>query len=185
MLFSQASEELQELLSELVDGQLDEDGLLRLDEILWTFPELQTLYNRFVTLHGMLHWSASPPLESALPPIGPMPAVDLPRHAAVFHSSPPLGFPGGAWHGAAGYFARHELLLSYLIAMVVFAVGLLVGLTTQVSHQHETQTAETGGRRRLRRRTKSSSLESPAWSAAAGPIATRLRPPTRFSWAAA
>ena len=76
------------------------------------------------------------------PKLGPVNVANLP--IAVFPSDdnrgvtrpapapPVIGLLGGAWHGTVGYFSS-GWPLAYLVATVIFGVGLLVGSVVHVS----------------------------------------------------
>ncbi len=134
MLTSQPPKELRELLSELVDGQLDAHGLRRLEEILRTSPESQTFYDSFMTLHGMLLWGAGPPL-SAVPSRTDLVSVADPQsQAGDFPPPPPSGLLGAAWHGATGYLSNHDFVLPYSISAVLIGIAMWVSSMIYVSH---------------------------------------------------
>ncbi len=138
---AQAPEELRELLSKLVDGQLDPGGLGRLDEMLWTSPELQPFYDRFMTLHSMLLWRAGPPLSGVPAPAEPVFITERESSAGVA-AAPSFGLLGAAWRGAGGYFSSHDFVLAYSVATVLFGIAMWLGSLIYVSHDYQVATAE-------------------------------------------
>lgn len=58
--------ELKELFGKLLDGELDETQQCRLTEILQTRDEARALYHKYMTVHGLLLWTLSPPNTPAL-----------------------------------------------------------------------------------------------------------------------
>ena len=132
MLASPAAKELRDLLGELVNGQLGADDMRRLDEILWTYPELQAFYDDFMTLHSMLLWASGPPLSATPPPTGPVSAINPLSQATATPPSSPFDFLGSTIHGTVGY-AFQAWSLAYLAAAALLGIGLLIGSLIHVS----------------------------------------------------
>ena len=133
-----SDQELRELLSKLLDDELDASRLARLGEILHTQPEARALYHQYMNVHGLLEWTLSPPVSSALPDDLPPTAGEATapadsQSAAEPPDKKPPGTPVLGWLGAAtrqGFeFARGPVGL--LLLVVILAGGLaLVSLLT-------------------------------------------------------
>jgi hypothetical protein len=133
MVPSQVPEELRELLIALVDGRLGQDEADRLDDILRDHPDRQEFYGWFMALHGMLLWRYSPTLPDGDKSLTGEHASSIP-HVQVVRagSSPVAGFFPTTVHGTFGYFSA-GWPVAYLIATVIFGIGLLVGGLVRVS----------------------------------------------------
>jgi hypothetical protein len=119
MAAGQVPEEFRELLSAVVDGQPGARGLRRLEEILLASPELQSLYNDFMTLHSMLLWEAGPPLSSSQ---SPSPVIVVDSSAPVRSPLLASNLSGiGSW------------MFSYMVATLLVGIGLLAGWAYRIN----------------------------------------------------
>src|SRR5687767_1414989 len=86
--------ELHRLLSDLLDGQLSEDGQRALAEMLRDNPEAQELYCNFMSLHALMHLDLSDGGFQLLPPLAKTTPVEheLPAHS----NSPDASGPSSA-----------------------------------------------------------------------------------------
>lgn len=126
------SDELFELLCELVDGELNPSGSDRLRELLRDDPDAQDLYLKFMGLHARLHldyMSGSGPAD--MPGGSSMPLRPL--------SAPPLEPAGDLFGPAIGDDAVVSPARSWLASAavgwtlaVLFAIGLVAVLRTSV-----------------------------------------------------
>jgi hypothetical protein len=140
---------LEHLLNRYVDGALQADEKRELEQMLLASAEVRELFWRQVQLHGMIRNcyetrsgqhlanSTNRPFDEAPDPMhaprGANPSVDLrvpirveTKAATNGPVSPILGPLGSAWHGAVGYVSS-GWPVAYLVATVIFAVGLLLG----------------------------------------------------------
>ena len=129
---SQPPEVLRELLIGLVDGQLDQDELWRLDEALRANPDAQDFYDSLITLHSMLLWRYAPPPLEVEVPSSHLSIENAASPVVAPQPAPILGFLGTAAHGTAAYLCS-GWPLAYLLATVIFGVGLLIGSHVYVS----------------------------------------------------
>ena len=115
--------ELSRLFWAVRDGQCSSEDLANLESLLHDRPDLRQSYIRFTMMCGMLRYMrasslpADPPNEVPVPPIVPVQphgllASELRTSGGVFTS----GWP-----------------VAYLIATVVFAIGLAIGAIVHVS----------------------------------------------------
>ena len=72
------------------------------------------------------------PVNTANPPIAVFSSDDNRGATRPAPAPPVLGLLGGAWHGTVGYFSS-GWPLAYLVATVIFGVGLLIGSRIPVS----------------------------------------------------
>jgi hypothetical protein len=118
--------ELQRLLSELLDGQLSEDGQRALAELLRDKPEALDAYCNFMSLHALLHLDLCDPEFQLLPPLLQTSASEmvLPTSDKLTNASPSFRFRGWIidhpWRIAAGFMA--------IAASILFVMGWLSNL---------------------------------------------------------
>ena len=136
---------LRELLCCLREGQLSPEQAIQLDGLLSADPEARLFYVRYMDLCANLFWSVlsddghrqlmTQVLEapkSEVPPSSPFPSL--------LDTMP---------HGATGYFSGWPV--AYLVATVIFGIGLLVGSLVHVSQPaqvaRQSSAAQPGGGR--------------------------------------
>jgi len=117
-----------DLLSKLLDGELDDGELRCLTDLLRCDPQARELYYDHIALHAILHWTEDGLQEDA---------SLSPLLAESSHPTPPvLGIFSTAMHGAIGFFSQ-EIPFSLLIASVVTALGLFAGSLVYVSRPEQ------------------------------------------------
>ena len=123
-----SEQSLNDLLSKLLDGELDDGELRCLTDLLRCDSQARELYYDHIALHAILHWTDDGLQQDA---------VASPLLAEPSPSSPPvLGLFSTAMHGAVGFFSQ-EIPFSLLIASVVTALGLLAGSLIYVSRPEQ------------------------------------------------
>ena len=146
-------EELDHLLAALVDGELSGQQFLALQHLLSQDPAAEAYYRQYMRLCALLEFDraaetgddaetpdAGVPAES-LPSI--LPAITFTPPSASGQPSPvivPTGFPG-----AGGYFAS-GWPVAYLLATIIFGIGLVVGAVVHVSTPSQMAQPVTPGR---------------------------------------
>ena len=119
--------EFSSLLSGLIEGSLTPAQFERLGQILETDAVARAIYRKHVSMHAMLHWRWHQNIDSrssALPP------------TIQTSPSPHLAFLGNTVHAVVGYLSS-GWPVAYLIATVIFGVGLLIGSLMPVSHPEQ------------------------------------------------
>jgi hypothetical protein len=131
--------ELPLLLERLIDGQFTAEDGDRLNSLLAQGAAQRHYYRSYLKLHAALEWrigehnmvdglaktnACAADRQSALPPAAPM-AIPSPSYASV-------ALPSVANYSVTGYFAS-GWPVAYLLATVIFGVGLLVGAIVHVS----------------------------------------------------
>jgi hypothetical protein len=120
--------ELCEILWRIGDGSSTPDDVERLESLIGNDPNLQALAARFAAMCGMLHWDRgfAAPCEcrqdSAAIPTSRIPPTNAGNAALPSMVSP----------SASGWFAS-GWPVAYLVATVIFAVGLAIGALVRVS----------------------------------------------------
>ena len=92
-------------------------------------PQAQDLYRQFMALDVELGWNIAGARAISMLQL---PTSSAPSTMPEPPAPPVLGFLGSAAHGAVGYFAA-GWPLAYLIATVIFGIGLVVGTVVHVS----------------------------------------------------
>ncbi len=119
---SDCSRSLDDLLSKVLDGALDDGEQETLTDLLRCDPQARRLYHNHIALHALLHWKETEGLVEAGE--GHRSGVDV---SAADHAPsapfPVLGSLNTAWRGTVGYFADHDCALSYLIATVLLGIA--------------------------------------------------------------
>ncbi len=124
-----------DLVSKLLDGELDTEELCDLGEQLRSNPQVRQLYHDHIALHAMLRWMDGAPQRDEFdepPAVEPM-ALDA--ECSTTSSSLPLPllrFPSSNHHNSFTFLSS-GWPVAYLIATVIFAVGALVGSSILVS----------------------------------------------------
>ncbi len=116
--------ELHDLFDRLQDDDFSENDRLRLNELLAAGDEQRRCFITYVDIHSWLAWEGiekKTPSEERLVFATPQPP-----------SSPALAFLGSAAHGTLGYISS-GWPLAYLVATMIFGVGLLIGSCVHVS----------------------------------------------------
>jgi hypothetical protein len=141
------SEELAQLISALLDDDLSAEDHARLTQILADDAAARDCFYRQVRMHAQLSWNSHPAPANWLPDNEATPAAVERPSATSFNglgpivdtgeattpaATPILGFLGTAVHGTVDYFSS-GWPAAYLVATVVFGLGLLVGALVHVS----------------------------------------------------
>ena len=109
-------DELRDLTNVVCDGGLTENSVASLEQLLLGNAEAQQFYLKHVCLDRWLRWEFA--REANQPPQQP--------------ESPAVVFLGSIVHGAVDY-CSSGWPLAYLITMVIFVIGLLIGYFTPAS----------------------------------------------------
>ena len=110
------NDDLVQLISALIDDDLDPQDHTRLARMLAGDAALRGCYYGQLRMHAQLAWNSHPAPVVRFSDMGVISDAGEP---------PSLGFLSTALHGASGYFPE-GMPLAYLIATVVTALGLLV-----------------------------------------------------------
>ena len=141
MIPSQASDwqELDRLIDGACDQSLSADELATLGRWLIEVPEACDRYVACMDVHGRLGWQAMPGKPFSISELAHYTQVDcLSEDESDELSTLVLGNPslfpflGNTLHGAVGYFSS-GWPVAYLIATVIFGIGLLIGSHVYVS----------------------------------------------------
>jgi len=153
-------DELGRLLDRLFEGQLEADGLKRLEQTLLDNPAALEYYQNYVDVHSLLHWQYAAP-EKDLPatPVadaGPadrvsQPAVapsgiswdwelpaEKPRPKVVIETSPPTPIP---WYSVSSPIGLP--LISYTLGAIIMLIAIGIGAVVRVSHNYEIAAGQT------------------------------------------
>jgi len=135
---SSDNESLQTLLAELLDGQLSDQEIERLRNLLREDPEARELYFRHITTHAMLHWKFSTPITAqdksgtiglshlgegkleANPPSAAQPEGPTTSKPAIF----------GFLENLGGAFSTPPLLFSLIIVLAAVGLAVLFGIAS-------------------------------------------------------
>ena len=151
-----ATPEQLNLLSELLDGKLTEEGWQRLSEMLRDNPEMQDEYRRFMKLHALLHLDLSSG-QLRLPPVlqlkaeapGPIETVAAAENAATPGIAATASRIWNSWRISAQTMNRGRRL-RWLSAFGALAASVAIVSWSQVmsssSHRGETDQAATSDR---------------------------------------
>ena len=119
--------ELPDLIEQCVNGAATARQIARLDRLMVEDEQARKLYVRYVhTLCGLRTWSEYQLVESGSSDPASV-CVSLPAEDRI-HPAPSYApaFLGNAVQGTVGFFSS-DWPVAYLIATVIFGVGLLVG----------------------------------------------------------
>ena len=131
--------ELPPLLERLIDGQFSPEDGDRLNALLAQGDPPRRYYRSYLKLHAALEWrigeynmangfaEPTPCTADQRPPASPPVSI-----ATESPSSPPIAFPVVADYSTAGYFSS-GWPVAYLIATVLFAIGLTIAAIVHVS----------------------------------------------------
>ena len=123
MLSNDAKHEVCQLLWTIGDGSFLPRDIDRLEQLTSENPELQNVAIEFAAMYSMLHWEHHRPESS-----------NTAGAAKAVSTSQPSTFPllTTTLHGAIAYFSS-GWPVAYMIATVIFGVGLLIGSLVPVS----------------------------------------------------
>lgn len=125
---SDVKHELCEILWRIGDGSSTSDDVDRLEWLIGEDPTLHTFAARFAAMYGMLHWDRG----FAAPCDRRQDAAAMPT-ARISPTNPREEvLPGMAVQAASGWFAS-GWPVAYLVATVIFAIGLAAGALVRVS----------------------------------------------------
>ena len=142
MIVSQANDwqEFDRLIDGACDGTLSADQWTMLGQWLIEYPEARAHYLACMDVHGTLAWQMMP--KTRLSPaelqqytqaeIDLLSTEDGRLSDGSLPVSPSLGFLSTTLHGTVGFFSS-GWPVAYLIATVIFGVGLLIGSLVPVS----------------------------------------------------
>ena len=108
-------DELRVLADAVCDGALTEHDAVQLEQMLHGNAEAQRFYLACVRLDGYLLWEFGQQTQEAAPPRPAFPT-----------------FLGNTIHGTVGYFSS-GWPVAYLVATVIFGIGLVIGALVPVS----------------------------------------------------
>jgi hypothetical protein len=116
---SRSASQLDELLSKVLDGELNDEEQKTLAELLLHDASARRLYHDHIALHALLHWQEKDVNAAANK------ALDV--ETSFSDQARPMAMPlfhrvDAAWHGTVAYFEGHHVALAYLITTVLFAV---------------------------------------------------------------
>ena len=122
---------LENLLNGYVDGTLSADKRRELEQMLLASAEVRELFWSHVQLHCSIRNCYEARSEQQFVGSANRPSIERlePPPAPIFIS---LGPPGSAWHGTVGYVSS-GWPVAYLVATVIFGIGLLIGSRIYVS----------------------------------------------------
>ncbi len=150
-------EEMWLLCSAMCDGTIDAQGLARLESLSEADPSNRLFCAAYMRMNGRLMRMFRPVVAMSAPspffapvkkgtgsePISINAAGNGGSEAPVPLFQPNIFSPGispehfgglgGAWNSAVGYLSSHELFSGYLVATVLFAVAVAIGLNVYVS----------------------------------------------------
>ncbi|MBN1395488.1 MAG: FecR domain-containing protein [Pirellulales bacterium] len=138
---SDFSRPIDDLLSKVLDGSLDDNEQEALADLLRRDPQARRLYHDHIALHALFHWKEGDVLTEVGEDFGLDLDVAAPDGAPVPLSA--LTSFNAPWHGVVGYFANHSFALSYLIAAMLLGVAMLISSMIYVSRPAEM--ADAGG----------------------------------------
>ena len=145
-------DELRALANMACDGTLTEGDAAQLERLLYGNVKAQQFYLTHVCLDTWLRWEFARPVQEPAPP----------------RPSPAITFLSTTFHGTVGYFSS-GWPVAYLVATVIFGIGLLIG-----SHMYVSQPVQVARQSASlpsllgRLYPRSTSAGSPAWSIASG-----------------
>jgi hypothetical protein len=126
---SDVKHELCEILWRIGDGSPASGDIERLEELIGDDAALQNMAARFAAMCGMLHWdrgcreTCKRPQDAAA-----MPAPCIPPVSPLIEDT----FAGAVSHSASSWFAS-GWPVAYLVATVIFAIGLTIAARVYVS----------------------------------------------------
>ena len=150
--YSENLVELHELLEEVFEDCIDEARAARLEELLKSDHRARQEYLSAINLHGTLLWglggkqdaNTTPESSKRCPELSRVPRVEATSPvvssespATVSPHSPILGILSTTIHGTVGY-CSSGWPVAYLIATVIFGIGLMVGALVHVSDPVQT-----------------------------------------------
>ena len=114
-------DELRALADAACNGALTEQDVVQLERLLYDNAEAQQFYLNHVCLDRRLRWEFARQVQEPTAPPSPPPV---------------LGFLADTFHGTVGYFSS-GWPLAYLVATVIFGIGLLIGSVVHVSQPEQ------------------------------------------------
>ena len=125
--------ELLRLMTGLTEELLNDDEQAALATILRNDSNARTFYHEYMEMHSLLQWQHAPPLPGPLVDEEAGVAVQL-KSGATEHEKATVSFPllTTTLPGTFGYFSS-GWPVAYLIATVIFGLGLLIGSLVPVS----------------------------------------------------
>ena len=121
------SPELADLLGALLDDEITVEESDRLAKILAIDDNARACYRELIETHAMMVWQRRSvgSLVDGLVDLEAAPVANVER-------LPIVGFLGGAFNSVASHMSQ-GWPLAYLLATVIFGIGLLIGSLTPVS----------------------------------------------------
>ena len=129
-----SQEEIYRLANSALCGDISAAEWQRLEQLVAGDPTARRWYVEFICDACNIRARASSPACRTDFPVPPVSQPD-PRTASP-QTALPFGFLGNAFHGTVGYFSS-GWPLAYLIATMIFGVGLLIGSLVPVSQPEQ------------------------------------------------
>ena len=131
--FPAADEQLWSLTAAMCDGTITEEERDSLEAILRSSEDARLFYAAYMDLHGRMLWRYRGARADESAAESQSSLADVP---VVYAAEPGAAIPSPTIHGAASYFSS-GWPVAYLVATVIFAIGLLAGSILHVSQPTE------------------------------------------------